>query len=285
MAGRGNLTRAAFVVLGSTLVMMTVYEVIKQWLVPDVTIWQSHIVTILLGGFVAAAAVWWGLRRYHGLLRQLNRTEEEKERLETALQDEKALLNGLMENIADSIYFKDADCRLTRISRKEMQDLGFDDPSQAIGKTDADLFGEEFGQKTRVDDTGVMATGEPVIGLVESRDLGDGRLNWTSTTKVPLRNSDGEVVGLVGITREINDLMEARQALETKNAQLQAALDNIKTLKGFIPICANCKKIRNDEGFWQQVEVYVRDHSEVQFSHGICPDCERRVFPDSLFED
>jgi len=278
MVGQSNLTRAVLSVLGSALVMLTAYEIIKQWLFPDITVWQSHSGTILLGGVFAATAAWWGLPRYHGLVRRLKQEEEGNKRLEAALRDERALLNALMENIPDSIYFKDGDCRLTRISRKEMKDLGFDDPSQVIGKTDADLFGEAFGHKTRIDDMRVIATGEPVIGLVESRDLGDGRVNWTSTTKVPLRNSDGKIVGLVGITREINELIEARQALEAKNVQLQAALDNIKTLKGFIPICAWCKKIRNIEGYWEQMEHYIEGHSQAVFSHSICKECAKKQF-------
>jgi hypothetical protein len=61
---------------------------------------------------------------------------------------------------------------------------------------------------------------------------------------------------------------------------LQEALDNIKTLRGLIPICANCKKIRDDNGYWQQVEVYVRDHSEVTFTHGLCPECTKLLFPE-----
>ena len=57
-------------------------------------------------------------------------------------------------------------------------------------------------------------------------------------------------------------------------------MEKIKTLKGIVPICANCKKIRNDKGFWQQVEVYVHEHSEAEFSHGICPQCFRELYPD-----
>jgi len=68
--------------------------------------------------------------------------------------------------------------------------------------------------------------------------------------------------------------------LEEKNAQLQAALDNIKTLKGLIPICANCKNIRDDEGYWHLVEAYIRDRSEAEFSHGICPDCAKKLYPE-----
>ncbi len=74
-------------------------------------------------------------------------------------------------------------------------------------------------------------------------------------------------------------LRKFQKELEEKNAELQAALNNIKTLRGLIPICANCKKVRDDEGFWQQVEVYVKEHTEAQFTHGICPDCMDTLYP------
>jgi len=67
--------------------------------------------------------------------------------------------------------------------------------------------------------------------------------------------------------------------LQQRNKELEAALSEIKTLKGLIPICANCKKIRDDEGYWQQVEKYVSDRTEVQFSHSICPDCAKKLYP------
>jgi hypothetical protein len=63
-------------------------------------------------------------------------------------------------------------------------------------------------------------------------------------------------------------------------AELQNALSEIKTLRGIVPICASCKKIRDDEGYWHQVESYVRDHSEAEFSHSICPDCAKNLYPD-----
>lgn len=62
--------------------------------------------------------------------------------------------------------------------------------------------------------------------------------------------------------------------------ELKQALDEIKTLKGFLPICAACKKIRDDKGYWQQIEVYISDHSEAEFSHGMCPDCAREYYPE-----
>jgi diguanylate cyclase (GGDEF)-like protein/PAS domain S-box-containing protein len=121
---------------------------------------------------------------------------------------------ALMETTADSIYFKDRQCRLLRVSRKMAQDLGFSDPSELIGKTDADLFGEAFGQGTRLDDIRIMETNRPIIGVIESRKLDHGRTNWTLTTKLPLHDESGNVVGLVGITREINEMRETEVALQ-----------------------------------------------------------------------
>lgn len=73
----------------------------------------------------------------------------------------------------------------------------------------------------------------------------------------------------------------AQDALKEKNEQLEAALAQVKQLSGLLPICANCKKIRNDEDHWQDVAVYVRDHSEAEFSHGLCPDCIAELYPES----
>jgi CheY-like chemotaxis protein len=74
-----------------------------------------------------------------------------------------------------------------------------------------------------------------------------------------------------------------QKLIEAHNAELQEALAKVKLLSGLLPICANCKKIRDDEGFWEQVEVYVRDHTEAEFSHSICPDCAQELYPE-LYE-
>ena len=64
--------------------------------------------------------------------------------------------------------------------------------------------------------------------------------------------------------------------------KLQEALENVKKLSGLIPICSNCKKIRNDEGYWKQIEGYISEHSEARFSHGICPDCAKKIYSEFL---
>ena len=73
--------------------------------------------------------------------------------------------------------------------------------------------------------------------------------------------------------------------LKHRNIELQKAFEEIKQLKGILPICASCKKIRDDEGYWHQIELYIRDHSEADFSHGICPDCMKKLYPDFIEND
>jgi AmiR/NasT family two-component response regulator len=75
------------------------------------------------------------------------------------------------------------------------------------------------------------------------------------------------------------DLMELRRL----NAELQDALAKVKMLRGMLPICANCKKIRDDKGYWHQVEIFIRDHSEAELSHGICPDCMLVLYPPEMY--
>ena len=70
------------------------------------------------------------------------------------------------------------------------------------------------------------------------------------------------------------------QRLQDKNRELEDALQKVKVLRGLIPICSSCKKIRDDKGYWSEVEVYIRDHSDLDFSHGLCPDCLKKLYPD-----
>lgn len=76
------------------------------------------------------------------------------------------------------------------------------------------------------------------------------------------------------------NLKMSEEELRKKRDSLQKALDEIKTLKGILPICANCKKIRNDSGYWTQIESYIRAHSDAEFSHGICPECIKKLYSD-----
>ncbi|UCE65421.1 MAG: PAS domain S-box protein [Candidatus Zixiibacteriota bacterium] len=85
---------------------------------------------------------------------------------------------------------------------------------------------------------------------------------------------------LLGIVTDITERKKAEELREKLIADLQKAAGEIKTLSGFIPICASCKKIRDDEGYWEQIETYIMERSDAEFSHGLCPECSKKLYPD-----
>lgn len=94
------------------------------------------------------------------------------------------------------------------------------------------------------------------------------------------RFTSGEEFHLLVTINDITAIKLAEQEKEKLIGELQEALSKVKTLSGFIPICASCKKIRNDKGYWEQIENYIRDRSQAEFSHSICPDCARKLYPE-----
>jgi DNA-binding response OmpR family regulator len=80
-------------------------------------------------------------------------------------------------------------------------------------------------------------------------------------------------------------VLHKNSELEKTNEELKKSLETIQKLKGLIPICSHCKKIRNDNGYWQQLEVYIREHSDAEFTHGLCPDCERDIYSKYIGKD
>ncbi|MCB0609252.1 MAG: PAS domain S-box protein [Lewinella sp.] len=147
----------------------------------------------------------------------------DRKEAERTLQNEKTITEALVNHFPESIYFKDRQSRLTRVNVKLMADLGVDSLEQIIGKTDIDLFGEEFGSRTIAVEKHIIETGEPSIGLVESRELGNGEINWTLSTKVPLIDPEGRIIGIAGVSREINEIKRTEEQLRIKENQLSVA--------------------------------------------------------------
>ena len=131
-------------------------------------------------------------------------------RAETALIEERNLLATLLENVPDMIYFKDAQSRFIRANHAQARRFGLDDPAQIIGKTDFDLFREEHAQAAYADEQAIIRSGQPVVAKEEKETFLDGHTLWVSTTKMPLRNQQGQIVGTFGISRDITDRKNGR---------------------------------------------------------------------------
>ena len=135
---------------------------------------------------------------------------------------ERFLLTTFLENSPDYIYFKDANSHFIRVSKALADYFGLRDSAEAIGKTDADMFDEQQAQRYMADERKIMETGEPVVDKEEKQAWPDGRVAWVSTTKVPLRSPEDEMIGTFGISRDITDRKRAE-------SQLQAAKETAET--------------------------------------------------------
>src|SRR3569832_983477 len=121
------------------------------------------------------------------------------------LQDEIFLLATLMDNVPDSIYFKDRQSRFTRINRYAAVHFGIERPADAVGRTDFDFFADEHATKALRDEQEIIRTGQPLVNVEEKEIRADGEARWVSTTKLPLRARDGKIVGTFGISRDITE--------------------------------------------------------------------------------
>jgi PAS domain S-box-containing protein len=119
---------------------------------------------------------------------------------------------------------------------------------------------------------------EVICDTVKQND--SGRERTFIVTARPFLDADKNTIGIVESFQDISDRKLAEDAKAELIEELQAALEEVNLLSGFLPICASCKKIRDDKGYWNQIESYIRTHSGVEFSHGICPDCAKQLYPD-----
>ncbi len=145
------------------------------------------------------------------------------------------LLGLLMDNIPDSIYFKDKASQFLMISRAQAKRFGLADPHLAAGKSDADFFTSDHAQQALADEQRVMQTGQPLVGIEEKETWPDGRVTWVSTTKMPLHDRAGRVFGTYGISRDITEHRRTEQVLAERTVELSKERLLLRTLIDNLP--------------------------------------------------
>lgn len=155
------------------------------------------------------------------------------------------------------------------------------------GYTAVEMIGHSFSSLVPEDRprelAGIFASlqrGERIEDFETVRVGKGGRLIEVMVTISPIRDQAGQVTGAssvaLGIARRKQEERERQRLIQ----ELTEALARVKTLTGLLPICSSCKKIRDDEGYWQQLETYVTEHSQAEFTHSLCPECATRYFPE-----
>jgi len=164
---------------------------------------------------------------HHKVIQCNIRDITERKRTKGALTQEQNLLKAFMDNIPDNIYFKDRESRFIRSSKAQAQAFGLSDPAQIIGKTDFDFFTDEHARPAYEAEQEIIKTGRPIVGLEEKETWLDGRVTWVSTTKVPLYDANGKIVGTFGISRDVTKQKHTEEALIYERNLLNAFMDNI----------------------------------------------------------
>ncbi len=152
-------------------------------------------------------------------------------------------------------------------------------PEEAVGRS-INLLAPPDGDEQMTPLLSRVAQGEHIRNFETVRRAKDGRLVDVSLTVSPIRGGQGQIVAASTIARNITERKQAERERERLMGELKTAVAEVKTLSGLLPICAHCKRIRDDQGQWNQIELYIRQRSNANFSHGVCPECSRKFYPE-----
>ena len=233
------------------------------------------------------------LEKRIGILEKENaRLAEER----AAIREGEEKYRQLFESMPLSVYVLDKDGIIIDINPFHVSHIG-------QGRTcREDYVGKSFLERESISAAGLtegfkrMLKGIPLVADgVHFPRLSGGGEGYFNVRGIPLKRG-GKVIGAIYISEDVT-MLKATEAelrlhkerleelVRARTAELSDALARVKTLSGFLPICASCKKVRDDKGYWTQVEAYLHEHSEIEFSHGLCPDCMKKLYPNLAKKD
>ena len=212
----------------------------------------------------------------------------ERKQVEKALREAEKQFRLLFEISTDAILIRNREGIIRLANPMAIRMLRASKPEEIIGKAYLDFIhpDDRPGSKERIERQTRAALGgqgvdksQVVAPLREHRLVAlNGDLLDVESTGVAFTHQ-GEIF-IQGIFHDRTERKKLEEEREKLIRKLQETLAKVKTLSGFLPICASCKKIRDDRGYWNQIESYLKEHSEAEFSHGICPDCLKKLYPE-----
>ena len=206
----------------------------------------------------------------------------ERKNAEDSLRESEEKFRQIITTVREGIVFINAERRITFANIFFAEMFGYS-LEELVGQSITILlFAEDLQDFLRRQDEREKGKIEQFERRFRTRD---GQELWAIVSASPYIDNEGRITGAFSTITDITERKKAETTLLEKNNELQRAMSQIKTLKGIVPICMNCKKIRDDRGYWNQVEVYVRNHTEAEFSHGICPDCIGKLYPEYDLSD
>jgi PAS domain S-box-containing protein len=272
---RRMISRLLLTAIGM-LLGMTAYESFKQLLFPAITVWQSHMVTIIFSAFIAVLVAYLVARKTDLLLERIAEENTMRQKSEDSLRLSEEKFSKLfhanpdwviISSLKDGRYIdvNDAFLRMTGYNREEI-----------VGHTSLELniWVEPNERKAMIPI--LQQKGRIINHEVRFRmKSGEIRFMLRSAELIEL----GGEAATISVCKDISDRNQASIERDRLVEQLEESLSKVKLLSGMLPICSSCKRIRDNEGGWFQMESYIKERSEAEFTHGLCPDCADKLYP------
>ncbi len=212
------------------------------------------------------------LRTYH-----LRRFESERQRMEEVLKESERRYRSLFENIPIGLYRTTPVGEIVDINPALVQMLGHANTKSLRAIRSDETYVNPEDRAKWLD----LVNREGTVRNFEKRlRRQDGKAIWVEETTQAVRDENGQTLCYEGSFQDITERKRLWEEREKLIGDLQEALKKVKTLSGLLPICSSCKKIRDDKGYWNQIESYISTRSEAEFSHGMCPECMKKLYPD-----
>jgi PAS domain S-box-containing protein len=187
----------------------------------------------------------------------LNTTIEVLSKTQSELEQEKSLMDSLLYNLPDGVYFKDLESKFIKVSQSMCQLFNLEKPEDLYGKSDFDFFDEDHALPAYKAEQEIIKTRKPVVGLVEKEILKNGKMRYVSTTKMPLLNEKGEVTGTFGISRDITKIKKLEIEIKERNEKLHAQREELRTINDQLKQQQEELKTTNEELKSQEEELRV----------------------------
>ena len=273
-----NLLTQLTIVAVVMLLTMTLYEWFKQVFIPDISIWGSHLITIIFTTLLAIVVFYFIMKQFNQEYARWIKETDHRKASQAALQKSEEKLQNLINNANVGVYQVTQDGRFVMANNKLARIFGYEHIGEFL-ETIENISQLYVHPEKRTAVTGQLDSNGFIDRVPVELKNKDNEPIWVIFSARAYQESEGDWI-YEGFMLDITDRKRIEAEKNRLLRELEESMSQVKLLSGLLPICANCKKIRDDKGYWNQIEEYIQSRSEAQFSHSYCPDCLKKLYPE-----